>query len=898
MAEQEEEIMWPGGAAEAKSVEDFDYFMTGKDNEPITKIPKSRLAEVIGVVGESMPAIQGGATSAAAVALPDGPIGQNRWFDASWGYWKYNNVVLKNPTGTDGIPEGSDGQLYWNGTATPPTWSISKMQKLPKDPVNGVIEKDNANAVMGGEIWDSFSNVFVEKYDEGDEIVDITETYSTDSVSGVTNYSSVVNNTKIHYNIFNIAKYDGGKIKKAKINCAVAGTLNLVVGKHDPTLAQRFAKRADIGTFNLVVGMNTINLDFDILKDERVGIQGGTAVITWGNYSGYDPGNRFVQSDYSSDVMAAIGTIGAAMTFRVTIAYNTTVVNPIKGALDSQYALKDELPDVSGFTPKTKLNEVEVTPSQGKNAIQSALNLITDNSSTNLYQLNVANGVYKITDARDFIGNIENNYPAMIVPKDYVSIIGQSKSSTIVWAELPHDDAELSSQTSLPRDKFQTIWSWANQSLLKNMTFYGINMRYVLHQDNPNESDKTRYIENCDFIFLGNKGFTRALGIGTYSGSKTYVTGGKSSSPARCSFSIHNNRNFSKPSLWSFKEHYFENLSGATANKEAIQILNSGSMQDCTVELVDCSANQYVINYDTQWLYFVNQNDCFNYANWRVIGKGNTPFFFNNGVVGNTLMVKSISTGVASKVRFDKNSSAYNSIIANPYDYWGELGHPERMIEDKYIIFDGKLGLNGYAIGGKSIIEGNANNGTAYQCSLGKRLGDCSSVNKQLKLNIDGTDYTINFNKNYTSMTNADIISEINVSIGSVAIASEYNIGADYHAEFSDVLFTGMNASASVYIPKGTLVTLKNNRISPCGENDNLYGLAIDDVSPYGINASNGFNYGKGRVIKNCYVTIDAGKIQSVNNSGSGTRYKIVSGQFVADVNGRYILEDSKYILI
>jgi len=132
MAEVEDKKeIWPGGFPEAKSVEDFDFLMTGKNGGPITKIPKSRLSEVIGVVGESMPAIQGGATAATAVALPAGPTGHNRFFDASWGYWKYNNVVLKNPKGTDGIPEGNDGTLYWNGTSITPTWSISKVQALP-----------------------------------------------------------------------------------------------------------------------------------------------------------------------------------------------------------------------------------------------------------------------------------------------------------------------------------------------------------------------------------------------------------------------------------------------------------------------------------------------------------------------------------------------------------------------------------------------------------------------------------------------------------------------------------------------------------------------------------------------------------------------------------------------
>lgn len=130
MAEEEKKKdIWPSGFPEAKSVNDFDFFMTGKEGEPLTKVPKSKLSEIVGVVGESMLTIQGGATAGTAVALPAGPTGYNRFFDASWGYWKYNNVVLKNPTGTDGIPQGNEGTLYWNGTNF--TWIISKMQALP-----------------------------------------------------------------------------------------------------------------------------------------------------------------------------------------------------------------------------------------------------------------------------------------------------------------------------------------------------------------------------------------------------------------------------------------------------------------------------------------------------------------------------------------------------------------------------------------------------------------------------------------------------------------------------------------------------------------------------------------------------------------------------------------------
>ncbi|MDR2281687.1 MAG: hypothetical protein LBE37_00680, partial [Sphingobacterium sp.] len=135
--EEKNPKVWPKEATEAS---DFDYLMVGNEDDPIMKIYKDKLNEVIVVQGESMPAVQGGATSATAVALVAGPTGQNRYFDASWGFWKYNNVVLKNPLGTDGIPQGNDGTLYWDGTAL--TWKISKMQELKAVEGVDVIDPD------------------------------------------------------------------------------------------------------------------------------------------------------------------------------------------------------------------------------------------------------------------------------------------------------------------------------------------------------------------------------------------------------------------------------------------------------------------------------------------------------------------------------------------------------------------------------------------------------------------------------------------------------------------------------------------------------------------------------------------------------------------------------------
>lgn len=153
--EEKNPIIWPKEANEAA---DFKYLMVGNENDPIMKIEKEKLNEIIVVQGESMPAIQGGATSAAAVALPAGPTGQNRWFDASWGYWKYNNVVLKNPLGTDGITQGSEGTLYWDGIAL--TWKISKMQLLATAPLADKVSTVSDKAITPNGVTVSLSNNF------------------------------------------------------------------------------------------------------------------------------------------------------------------------------------------------------------------------------------------------------------------------------------------------------------------------------------------------------------------------------------------------------------------------------------------------------------------------------------------------------------------------------------------------------------------------------------------------------------------------------------------------------------------------------------------------------------------------------------------------------------------
>ena len=563
-----------------------------------------------------------------------------------------------------------------------------------------------------------------------------------------------------------------------------------------------------------------------------------------------------------------------------------------KPAFENQELLNKqniELIESSGIILKTTTINVS-KEADGNNAVQLALNSITDNSENNRYIINVANGLYEIHKKEDFIGN--PGYPAMICPKDHVDIIGQGKDSTILWADLTESPTE-------PIDLYQTIYNWANDCTISNITFVCKKIRYTLHQDNGQESNGTRYYDNVDFIFLGNGGYFRALGMGTFSGSKTFFTNCASESQVVSSYSVHNNRNFSKPSLHSFKNHRFSVLNSYTN----LFIYNCGSNQPCEVYLENSSFNgSFVVHYEEYWLYLQNVNDHFNHANWVVKGVNNQPFYFKNTVIGSTLCIETISKTKNDKIRFDINSTAYDVIVKNRLNYFGNLGNPNRKIEDGYVIQDGANGVSAFAFGGKSILEqyyfpDGGGSWTQKEDSLGKRLGNCTSNPIYLDVLINDVRYTFLFNQDYSNKTNAEIISYMNAVVGSVAIVKEYNIGADYYAEMTDVVSIEINNSTTNMIPKGTLVTKVGSKIKPCQENEPIYGLLIDDLGAYELDAQ-GVVTSKARVIKNCYVSVDTENVSSVLFSGTGSRYKVNNGVFEIDANGKYYAIDNKYILI
>lgn len=549
---------------------------------------------------------------------------------------------------------------------------------------------------------------------------------------------------------------------------------------------------------------------------------------------------------------------------------------------------------IEGLVTSAKTTEIFVSADTndtsadftGKNAIQLALDSITDASEQNRYRI-IAKGIFKVDKASDYIGY--RGYPSMILAKDNVEIVGDG--NTVVSAELPYNDADIGLSVdggNYPRIQYQTLYTYAENALIKGIKFIAKNIRYAIHLDNPNGANKRHDFKDVSFIFKGNKGSQQALGVGTSTGEETYFNGGSCHSDVGVPFYCHNNSKFSKRSLVSFKSYTFS----SNENKWAISLHNDGSLVKDEIELIGCSfgGSAYVIQYGDLWLKknTSQEYDSFDHAEWTFTGYGNEPFLFNNSVGGDSLRFKTNGAGNGTSIRFDTSSSAFPLLIKNNQSNPVNLYVDGREYIDGYIVQDGSIGLQAFAFGclDLSASAGAYDNGVVYT-SMGKRLGDCSAINKTLGVYVNGVLNTITFNKNYTNMSNSDILSEMISQISGCSV-SFFSYGRDYYPMMSDVTEVVYNSTTSP-IQKGALVAKSGGSIRLAQTGDKVYGVALDDI-PVVQTTAEGVKKGQGRIMKRGYIYADWTKphfvLSDIHRPAVGSKFKVVNGQLVSDVNG------------
>ena len=480
----------------------------------------------------------------------------------------------------------------------------------------------------------------------------------------------------------------------------------------------------------------------------------------------------------------------------------------------------------------------------GLTAIKDALDSITDASETNRYTIHIE-GVFRFTDPQTALMYGGNEYSAILM-KDYVDIEGDGPGRSIIIMDFPANATFHSGKTYAD---YQPIYLRRGHKV-SGLKFIGRNCRYAFHIEtdgSQNVYNKEITVQNCDVIYLGhpdyNGSYRGVFGIGVSSGQTlNFINCNMQSFDDKAVFSVHT-------PLLTFDRIVRINLKGCQFNN----LINFGLYQyenNMIVTIDDCIFNGTFI---PRIVYDLNRGSAIakngNYINVLLQGNKLNALYecdssdFNKELElkGAVLRIKSLSNGATSIVRFDETTSGFLAIVGN-----GQNTSYDKTIYGwdtnfGYVYRDGGANISGQAFGTIDVDE-NASNNT----SLGKKLGDCITTNKVLKVTIDGTEYTITFNENYTSQPNSYVLGKINDVIGSVGLADVFSPAILYYPQINglkNVLCVDENS-----ILKGMGVVLTRLGYRRAKNSDGyIDGIALENIAEnqYGRIITSGYIYNK-----------------------------------------------------
>lgn len=460
----------------------------------------------------------------------------------------------------------------------------------------------------------------------------------------------------------------------------------------------------------------------------------------------------------------------------------------------------------------------------------AAIVSITDASPMNKYLVQVYDnhtGLVK-TDFTNF--PTHQTYYEMLIGKDNVKVVGMGELK-LIHSEIP------SNSTKTEFEVYETC-HLEGSSEIENLYLRANRNRYALHIDHGNTSFNQNCLiklTGCVFEHLGvadvpganQWSAPDAVGIGTAAGFHLEAVRCKFIG-TRYAFRAHTTYSSALPDHFVFDACSFITK---TADGAAINLDNLGCQQKRFVEMRNCSIyGSFVV---PSALDAANTSIPKALPGIQVRGGGNSPFLWiNNQNIGQVLRIVSATTGTTSFVKVVQDDA-------------GLFGNTTEK--------PGSLGLSGQIYGDNELISA----GTDKRYIIGHRLGNCTTVNKLLVLNIDGTNRTVTFNQNYSNGTYTanptidatTILAAINSALSGFAVASYYQVNLDYYPELDDVLFYKGNTSNTTFIPKGSAVKnvgLNRCRIAVADEVPD--GFALEDI-PVSSTIMQ-----MGRVLKNAIV--------------------------------------------
>jgi len=415
----------------------------------------------------------------------------------------------------------------------------------------------------------------------------------------------------------------------------------------------------------------------------------------------------------------------------------------------------------------------------GATAVADALNFITDASKSKKYKL-IGKGNFKATNyltdfpMTDYIGEF-----CLINGKDYVDIEGISLGSLIFEVELPDNLG-----TGFAYNNYQ-VAAWNVNATLKNAMVIAKNCRYAMHIESPSSSKNIELtFDNCLFWHKGNFNnaltvwsSSNAIGSGLQSGQKFNINNCTIRSDYQTGIACHSPLN---NVVADFSVNLNKcNFIGANPHNFSTYITD----KKINVNISDCIYNGNTFLSNTTKYFNSAKTADYSGVNIRL---NNPVLYKGDGTRGKGLRITSKSTGTLSSVKFDETYSAFNLIIGdskqlneieNNYFFTQKFGYMWKL---------GQVGSKGVAIG---LIDIDSSN-TSKTNGLGTLLGDCSTVNKTLRVIIDGSGFNILFNENFTAQTNAYVIAKIVAVIGAVADVDEFVVESLYYPDttYSEIL--------------------------------------------------------------------------------------------------------------
>lgn len=485
-----------------------------------------------------------------------------------------------------------------------------------------------------------------------------------------------------------------------------------------------------------------------------------------------------------------------------------------KTALDT--AVQAVLDRAGIVAPEVVTLVVRPAPGAGEYASPKLANdAITDASPLKRYEIIVNPGTYT-----------EINW----VVKPYVAVIGTDRTRCIIKGELPASstDAQIAANS--------TLWV-RGTSTLRNLTITARNMRYPVHSEDVGANiDAVHVVDNCWIEHFGNDdvaayrsanslpagspwGAIFAWGYGSASGlverfvDTTFVSLGTP-------YLVHNNAAFTKSNVNEFDRCRFIKSRPRTAGPLqandaiiSIQGLGSGVRDKFTAGRSEI-AQSFISETDSPWLPTAAAGQYANHSDFD-ISISNALVGFQTYCRGKALRINSAGA-TTSTVRV--SGSAVPIVLGDP------------------IYFDGADILKGYAYGTLDIsgILVGGNSDQVVSNTLGRRLGDCTSSPKTMTMTFqNGAVVTHTFNQNYTTVSNADIITALNTTIGGNGSAAEYLVSqGETYPNFLDRQRTLRN-SGTISIIRFSAVKFVAGAVQVMATNDpvSLFaGVAIDPI--------------------------------------------------------------------